>query len=82
MINKPLTPIICIYLFLSFNFSFHWLTFEQVLPPLCAELRNVVMQPMILPMVLTIAEAQVSPIKIVLLVAYEIPYKFWLKLLG
>lgn len=31
----------------------------QVLPPLCAELRNLVMQPMILPMVLTIAEAQV-----------------------
>lgn len=31
----------------------------QVLPPLCAELRNLVMQPMILPMVLTIAESQV-----------------------
>jgi len=31
----------------------------QVLPPLCAELRNVVIQPMILPMVLTIAESQV-----------------------
>lgn len=31
----------------------------QVLPPLCAELRNMVMQPMILPMVLTIAESQV-----------------------
>ncbi|KAL5571745.1 hypothetical protein UlMin_021342 [Ulmus minor] len=30
----------------------------KVLPPLCAELRNLVMQPMILPMVLTIAEAQ------------------------
>ena len=30
----------------------------QVLPPLCAELRNVVMQPMILPMVLTIADSQ------------------------
>ncbi|KAL9245150.1 hypothetical protein vseg_018832 [Gypsophila vaccaria] len=30
----------------------------KVLPPLCAELRNVVMQPMILPMVLTIAESQ------------------------
>ncbi|KAF4387192.1 hypothetical protein CsatB_003267 [Cannabis sativa] len=30
----------------------------KVLPPLCAELRNMVMQPMILPMVLTIAEAQ------------------------
>lgn len=30
----------------------------KVLPPLCAELRNVVMQPMVLPMVLTIAEAQ------------------------
>ncbi|CAK9147639.1 unnamed protein product [Ilex paraguariensis] len=29
-----------------------------VLPPLCAELRNMVMQPMILPMVLTIAESQ------------------------
>ena len=33
--------------------------FIQVLPPLCAELRNMVMQPMILPMVLTIAESQV-----------------------
>ncbi|KAG5562451.1 hypothetical protein RHGRI_005249 [Rhododendron griersonianum] len=32
----------------------------KVLPPLCAELRNMVMQPMILPMVLTIAESQVS----------------------
>ncbi|XP_044481229.1 SCY1-like protein 2 isoform X1 [Mangifera indica] len=32
--------------------------FFWVLPPLCAELRNVVMQPMILPMVLTIAESQ------------------------
>ncbi|KAL3574132.1 hypothetical protein D5086_024745 [Populus alba] len=31
---------------------------EYVLPPLCAELRNMVMQPMILPMVLTIAESQ------------------------
>uniref|UniRef100_A0A803N0Q5 Protein kinase domain-containing protein n=1 Tax=Chenopodium quinoa TaxID=63459 RepID=A0A803N0Q5_CHEQI len=30
----------------------------KVLPPLCAELRNVVMQPMILPMVLMIAESQ------------------------
>lgn len=30
----------------------------KVLPPLCAELRNVVMQPMVLPMVLTIAESQ------------------------
>eukprot|EP00268_Persea_americana_P033188 TRINITY_DN3292_c0_g1_i2.p1 TRINITY_DN3292_c0_g1~~TRINITY_DN3292_c0_g1_i2.p1 ORF type:complete len:942 (+),score=161.02 TRINITY_DN3292_c0_g1_i2:246-3071(+) len=30
----------------------------KVLPPLCAELRNVVMQQMILPMVLTIAESQ------------------------
>ncbi|KAJ7546397.1 hypothetical protein O6H91_08G038400 [Diphasiastrum complanatum] len=30
----------------------------KVLPPLCAELRNLVMQPMVLPMVLTIAEAQ------------------------
>lgn len=30
----------------------------KVLPPLCAELRNMVMQPMILPMVLTIAESQ------------------------
>ncbi|KAJ0960920.1 hypothetical protein J5N97_001176 [Dioscorea zingiberensis] len=30
----------------------------KVLPPLCAELRNLVMQPMILPMVLTIAESQ------------------------
>ncbi|KAL4350702.1 hypothetical protein AHAS_Ahas10G0168400 [Arachis hypogaea] len=30
----------------------------KVLPPLCAELRNVVIQPMILPMVLTIAESQ------------------------
>ncbi|XP_044511979.1 SCY1-like protein 2 [Mangifera indica] len=30
----------------------------KVLPPLCAELRNVVMQPLILPMVLTIAESQ------------------------
>ncbi|XP_073279581.1 SCY1-like protein 2 B [Primulina huaijiensis] len=29
-----------------------------VLPPLCAELRNFVMQPIILPMVLTIAESQ------------------------
>ena len=35
------------------------LSFVQVLPPLCAELRNLVMQPMILPMVLTIAESQV-----------------------
>uniref|UniRef100_A0A2P2LXF5 Protein kinase domain-containing protein n=1 Tax=Rhizophora mucronata TaxID=61149 RepID=A0A2P2LXF5_RHIMU len=31
----------------------------KVLPPLCAELRNLVMQPVILPMVLTIAESQV-----------------------
>ncbi|KAG6388921.1 hypothetical protein SASPL_150357 [Salvia splendens] len=30
----------------------------KVLPSLCAELRNMVMQPMILPMVLTIAESQ------------------------
>lgn len=30
----------------------------KVLPPLCAELRNVVIQPLILPMVLTIAESQ------------------------
>ncbi|XP_078167971.1 SCY1-like protein 2 A [Carex rostrata] len=30
----------------------------KVLPPLCAELRNLVLQPMILPMVLTIAESQ------------------------
>ncbi|XP_010498773.1 PREDICTED: SCY1-like protein 2 isoform X1 [Camelina sativa] len=30
----------------------------KVLPPLCAELRNLVMQPVILPMVLTIAESQ------------------------
>ncbi|KAK4413444.1 SCY1-like protein 2 [Sesamum alatum] len=30
----------------------------KVLPPLCAELRNLVMQPIILPMVLTIAESQ------------------------
>nr|XP_027092640.1 SCY1-like protein 2 isoform X2 [Coffea arabica]XP_027092641.1 SCY1-like protein 2 isoform X2 [Coffea arabica] len=30
----------------------------KVLPPLCSELRNLVMQPMILPMVLTIAESQ------------------------
>ncbi|OVA12283.1 Protein kinase domain [Macleaya cordata] len=30
----------------------------KVLPPLCAELRNMVMQPMILPMVLAIAESQ------------------------
>ncbi|XP_051139622.1 SCY1-like protein 2 A isoform X2 [Andrographis paniculata] len=30
----------------------------KVLPPLCAELRNLVMQPLILPMVLTIAESQ------------------------
>nr|DAD21189.1 TPA_asm: hypothetical protein HUJ06_022652 [Nelumbo nucifera] len=30
----------------------------KVLPPLCAELRNLVMQQMILPMVLTIAESQ------------------------
>ncbi|KDP45586.1 hypothetical protein JCGZ_17193 [Jatropha curcas] len=30
----------------------------KVLPPLCAELRNMVMQPLILPMVLTIAESQ------------------------
>ncbi|KAL0349610.1 UNVERIFIED_CONTAM: hypothetical protein Sradi_4110200 [Sesamum radiatum] len=29
----------------------------KVLPPLCAELRNLVMQPIILPMVLTIAES-------------------------
>lgn len=41
-----------------------WTNFEarvlryKVLPPLCAELRNAVMQPMVLPMVLTIAEAQ------------------------
>ncbi|MCO5572030.1 hypothetical protein L7F22_025781 [Adiantum nelumboides] len=31
---------------------------HTVLPPLCAELRNIVMQPMVLPMVLTIAESQ------------------------
>lgn len=31
----------------------------QVLPPLCAELRNLVMQPVIFPMVLTIAESLV-----------------------
>ncbi|KAI3946629.1 hypothetical protein MKW92_036371 [Papaver armeniacum] len=31
----------------------------KVLPPLCAELRNMVLQPMILPMVLTIAESQI-----------------------
>ncbi|KAM7511485.1 hypothetical protein LguiB_010360 [Lonicera macranthoides] len=30
----------------------------KVLPPLCAELRNMVMQPMILPMVMTIAKSQ------------------------
>lgn len=30
-----------------------------MLPPLCAELRNEVMLPMVLPMVLTIAESQV-----------------------
>lgn len=30
----------------------------KILPPLCAELRNVVIQPMILPMVLTVAESQ------------------------
>ncbi|KAI3732969.1 hypothetical protein L1987_64182 [Smallanthus sonchifolius] len=30
----------------------------KVLPPLCAELRNMVMQPMILPMVLKIADSQ------------------------
>ncbi|CAH2066764.1 unnamed protein product [Thlaspi arvense] len=30
----------------------------KVLPPLCAELRNLVLQPMILPMVLTIAQSQ------------------------
>ncbi|KAK8924028.1 hypothetical protein KSP39_PZI019145 [Platanthera zijinensis] len=30
----------------------------KVLPPLCAELRNMVLQPMILPMVLTIAKSQ------------------------
>ncbi|KAH7841529.1 hypothetical protein Vadar_031122 [Vaccinium darrowii] len=30
----------------------------KVLPPLCAELRNMVLQPVILPMVLTIAESQ------------------------
>jgi SCY1-like protein 2 len=30
----------------------------KVLPPLCAELRNEIMQPMVLPMVLTIADAQ------------------------
>ncbi|XP_057504105.1 SCY1-like protein 2 A [Actinidia eriantha] len=41
-----------------------WIDFDsrvlryKVLPPLCAELRNMVMQPMILPMVLTIAESQ------------------------
>ncbi|KAH9781736.1 protein kinase domain-containing protein [Citrus sinensis] len=32
----------------------------KVLPPLCEELRNSVMQPMILPMVFTIAESQTS----------------------
>ncbi|KAL0456281.1 UNVERIFIED_CONTAM: SCY1-like protein 2 [Sesamum latifolium] len=32
----------------------------KVLPPLCAELRNLVMQPIILPMVLTIAESQTT----------------------
>jgi SCY1-like protein 2 len=31
----------------------------KVLPPLCAELRNEIMQPMVLPMVLTIADSQV-----------------------
>lgn len=41
-----------------------WTSFDarvlcyKVLPPLCAELRNVVMQPIVLPMVLTIAESQ------------------------
>jgi SCY1-like protein 2 len=30
----------------------------KVLPPLCAELRNLVLQPIILPMVLTIAQSQ------------------------
>jgi len=41
-----------------------WTSFDsrvlryKVLPPLCAELRNEVMQPMVLPMVLTIAESQ------------------------
>ncbi|KAI4388732.1 hypothetical protein MLD38_001037 [Melastoma candidum] len=45
-------------------FSDMWKDFDsrvlryKVLPPLCAELRNMVMQPMILPMVLTIAESQ------------------------
>ncbi|KAI4320120.1 hypothetical protein MLD38_033631 [Melastoma candidum] len=45
-------------------FSDMWKDFDsrvlryKVLPPLCAELRNLVMQPMILPMVLTIAESQ------------------------
>jgi hypothetical protein len=39
----------------------------QVLPPLCAELRNVVMQPMILPMVLTIAESQVNECVVLIL---------------
>ncbi|KAH7307548.1 hypothetical protein KP509_22G064800 [Ceratopteris richardii] len=41
-----------------------WTSFDarvlryKVLPPLCAELRNIVMQPMVLPMILTIAESQ------------------------
>ena len=43
----------------SFDEEILLLCFMQVLPPLCAELRNLVMQPMILPMVLTIAESQV-----------------------
>ncbi|RVW82902.1 SCY1-like protein 2 [Vitis vinifera] len=41
----------------NFMKGLRWLG-EKVLPPLCAELRNLVMQPMILPMVLTIAESQ------------------------
>lgn len=43
--------------------TFSWWRFcflvWKVLLPLCAELRNEVMQPMVLPMVLTIAESQV-----------------------
>ncbi|KAG8633538.1 SCY1-like protein 2 isoform X2 [Manihot esculenta] len=42
----------------------------KVLPSLCAELRNMVMQPMILPMVFTIAESQTSQEN---LISYVLP---------
>ncbi|CAN7040613.1 unnamed protein product [Brassica rapa subsp. trilocularis] len=40
------------------DFDSRVLRYKVVLPPLCAELRNLVLQPIILPMVLTIAQSQ------------------------